>query len=493
MRFHGVTKRIGVVVIAGYAVSGSALANDSAFGGAGADLVPLTAQKVQMVSEDIVLTSVDEQWSVEARYVFRNRGASEVTVQVGFPEFRCERDSDADCVDVAFGDLQTKVDGTPVQHRQGKLTRKHGWSDFLGVVWLFDVVFPVGREVVVEHRYTLASGGDLGGNRYTSYVTRTGTSWSGPIAHAKFTARLPPFVRWVGAVKVPGLRAKPPRLVLEGTPHVEQQLEGKDWKPQGGVYFHYNTSSEMTLEPIVAGKGAQGERANRLYRSGPCFEDDEKADFQSCLNDLYAAKGYPFKNAALARKYYSGNPTFRLSEEDEGKVWVRDAVALPTFSTSWFDRFDTGRMEGWKEGLARQRAAGGAASGAAVSESELPAPERAAREGGARARLGLAGSGAAAPGVVVKELLAQAEPLQHAPQPTPAQAGTSPPAVAQPAPVPPPAVSPATVPPSAEQKPSAAGCHVALGGAPFDRRARSCAVLGLVWGLYRARRRLASR
>ncbi len=359
--------------IAACAIPQLARANDATFGGAGADLVPLSEQRVQMKSEEVVLTARGREWSVEAKYVFFNTARADADVQVGFPEFRCENDG-GDCADVAFRDLETTVDGASVKHRQGSLGKEHGWSDFLGVVWLFDVKFPAQREVTIVHRYRLTSGADVEGNSYTSYVTRTGRSWAGPIGHAKFTAVMPPYVRAVYDTSVTGLRSSPPRLLQhEGTPRLELVLEGKDWKPEGGVSFGYN-DSQLPLEPLDMTKLPGGKRQEPLFHPQTCEPDGDPAEAQRCLNELYAAKGYPFKNPAIARKYYSGNPQFRRIEAAGSKLWVRDAMALSSFSPSWFGAGEQQQIKLLSELARRAPSSAAAAAPGAQSAEALPAP-----------------------------------------------------------------------------------------------------------------------
>ncbi|HTV24319.1 MAG TPA: DUF4424 family protein [Polyangiaceae bacterium] len=463
----------------------AAWGNDSTFGGAPADLVPLVEQHVRMLSEDVVLTASDTAWQVEARYQFQNLADKEVTVQVGFPEFRCPRERDSDCADVAFSDLVTLVDGVAVTHRQGKLSKQHGWSDFLGVVWLFDVKFPVGRPLAVTHRYRLATGGDLSGNRYTGYVTRTGRSWAGSIGQATFTAVLPPYVRAIADVDAPGLHSTPPRLVLDaGPPRVELRVEGTHWKPEGGVFFSYNSSGSMTLEPIDAKKLA-GKNGFEVIGSSRCTIGDDDVDAQSCLNDLYAARGYPFKNPVLQRKYYSGNPSFRAVDTSEGKLWVRDATPLATFSTAWFDNFDQGALTHWTQLLAKQRAAKGAAaaeaaSGAGELSASEPLPPPSALPAGSA---GAVNAGGAAPVAVADERRNQVE----AATPSATRATSAAAATTSAAPVPAPESKPAESKPT-DAKTSSSGCvlHRATGSlpAPGGLLALALGCLGM-----RARRR----
>jgi hypothetical protein len=337
-------------------------ANDSTFGGAGADLVPLVQQQVSMQSEDIVLTAEGYDWRVDATYVFLNAGPT-AKVQVGFPEYRCEPDSD--CTNVAFRGLETTVDGVRVVHRQGKLDRAHPWENFLGVVWLFDVEFPMGKEVRVEHRYRLSSGGNVDGDLFTSYVTRTGTGWAGPIGRAKFTVVLPPYTRVVRDPAAAGLSAAPPRVVLEPTPHVEFVLAGRNWTPKGGLTFSFNASSVLSLEPLDI-KAIAAEGWLPIQR---CFPNRDPEEAQRCLNELYASKGYPFQNAALAKRYYGGDARFRSVVFADQRAWIRDPSPFAAFSPTWFSPQEAQDIKVW-----RALVASGAKGVEEANEGELPLP-----------------------------------------------------------------------------------------------------------------------
>lgn len=111
LRAAATLSTLSSALVATVLASQPALANDATFGGAGADLVPLAEQRVQMKSEDIRLTSKGYEWLIDATYVFYNPG-ERVKVQVGFPEYRCEEGWD--CNNVAFRDLETTLDGMKV-------------------------------------------------------------------------------------------------------------------------------------------------------------------------------------------------------------------------------------------------------------------------------------------------------------------------------------------------------------------------------------------
>jgi hypothetical protein len=423
-------------------VPGLAFANDSEFGGAGADLVPLSEQQVEMRSEDIRLSAGGDEWSVEASYVFFNTADAPVKVQVGFPEFRCESDEGIDCAGVAFRGLETRVNGEPVKHRQGKLGKKHGWADFLGVVWLFDVTFPPGEPVNVQHRYRLKSGGNVSGDSFTSYVTRTGRSWKGPIGHAKFTCVLPPYVRAVYDYSVKGLTLRPPRVIQnDGKPRLELVVEGDNWKPEGGVGFAYN--EYQSLEPIAARK-RNGTLAEPHRFAPPCDPKDDPSEAQRCLNELYASKGYPFKSEALRRKYYAGDPNFTKHEVDDSVMWLRDPAPLESFSLAWFLASEARDIQTWSQVVAQAKSA---PVGSELNPLPTPEPAEGAAPAAAPGPAGVAPSGTREPAAAAAERQSSAEPVAPAPPPP------APPAPAAPPPPPAPAAA----------APASAGCRIVPG------------------------------
>lgn len=320
-------------------MSAPVLANDSTFGGAGADLTPLEETRVRMVSEDIQI-EYRGRWHVAARYVFENLTEHDVRVQVGFPEYRCQ-DEHQDCANVPFQDLRTEVDGTEIAHRRGTLSKEHVWTPYLGVVWLYDVTFPAGREVRILHTYSVASGGNVEQSRFTSYVTRTGAMWAGTIGHARFTFRLPATAHTVIVPKGIDLRSLQ-LLDPDGpAPRVEVVCEQSNWKPAGDLWILFNDSTHLALERLGSEALERGGlRAEDLCPPWSERDSATPAQRQMCVNDQYAVAGYPFKKKSL-RDYYYGAP-FPWRKEpipwDENERWyVRGLRALPGLP-AWQDR-----------------------------------------------------------------------------------------------------------------------------------------------------------
>ncbi|HEX8223181.1 MAG TPA: DUF4424 domain-containing protein [Allosphingosinicella sp.] len=198
-----------LILLAALAVP--AAANDSTAGHDAGGLVLTRSADIDMVSEDLFV-SADQ---VRVRYVFRNRSPRAIRTTVAFP--MPDRDlTEAHFSDVAYpADFRTAVDGRPVtmaverrallrgadrtallasfglapdsggealdrlapavrerlekaglaavdEYDNGKGWERHlvpAWT--VKETWHWEQVFPAGRDLVVEHRYTPGAGGSV--------------------------------------------------------------------------------------------------------------------------------------------------------------------------------------------------------------------------------------------------------------------------------------------------------------------------------------------
>ncbi|HEX8365471.1 MAG TPA: DUF4424 domain-containing protein [Allosphingosinicella sp.] len=205
--------------LAAAGLAAAALANDSTAEMAAGGLVLKQSDAIDMVSEDLYVSA--EQ--IRVRYVFRNRTARDVRTIVAFPMPDRNLAERAES-DAAFpSDFATSVDGRPVRmqverramlgaadhsallrsygvpivedespvpvignrldalspERQQRLVRlglaeRTEWDEGSGMrshllprwtvkeTWHWEQVFPAGRDLVVEHRYTPGTGGTAG-------------------------------------------------------------------------------------------------------------------------------------------------------------------------------------------------------------------------------------------------------------------------------------------------------------------------------------------
>ncbi len=314
-------------------------ANDASFGGAGADLVPLVETRVRMQSEDILIAFREGRWHVDARYVFVNDGADPVPLQVGFPELRCVYEMD--CASTAFEGLTTRVNGQEVGHREGKLDARAELADYLGVVWLYDVTFPPGEAVTVDHHYSMETGADTTFYRYTSYVTRTGAQWAGPIGRARFTVRFPPYAHTIGQAQ--GIASRGITLVEtgEGAPYVETRYESRDWIPSGDLFFSFNAAAEMAQSRLPE-TTPPGAHCTNLF-------DPRENEKEACRNVIYGTRGFPFADEQLRAYFYGQGAEWQLGPDPHGAgpAWMRAPRLFAAFDTSWLDYPDDSLLESY--------------------------------------------------------------------------------------------------------------------------------------------------
>lgn len=319
----------GAFVVAALTAPGSSRANDVAFGGAGADLVPITETRVTMVAEDILIERVakggyaimgDGYWRVRARYTFLNTEAKAVTIQIGFPEPACPEDGD--CSFAGFENLVTRVRGTEVPLRQGSVASGHDWTAHIDKAHLFDVTFAPGETVEIEHTYRHGLSEHINGGEDLTYITRTGALWAGPIGSARFRIRLP-FRPW-GVVLGDWADALSGFSVSSDATGTQTELTftRTQWEPDGDMRLAFGPGMATLDTPaLLAGcpaptdifdsEVARDSLDSSALENAVSTLSDEK--LRLCRNAVFARHGRTFKDPALNSFFYGGG-AFRLHE-----------------------------------------------------------------------------------------------------------------------------------------------------------------------------------
>ncbi|WP_265594514.1 hypothetical protein [Haloferula sp. BvORR071] len=188
----------------------SALGNDTGINSGEYGPAPLGEFKgeesvIRMVEEKIEIHFGKTQSEVACRFVFRSGKAEGDAKQVvGFPDFI---DTETDTGTITK--LETFINGEKVEAKkqrgwfytpdyetprsglgeppkelveQDKITR----ADFFTV----EVVFPQGKDVIIERRYTADNGGNVMQSKTFSYTTFTGAVWKDTIGKAEFSVKL---------------------------------------------------------------------------------------------------------------------------------------------------------------------------------------------------------------------------------------------------------------------------------------------------------------
>jgi len=325
----------------------AAHANDTSVGGTGVDLYSIQQSAVRMQAEEIVLTAEADRWNVVATYTFENPSDHDVQLQVGFPEVGCPKQDDGDCHAKAFQGLTTEVDGKRVTHRQGSLAQTERWAEYLGKFWLFDVIFAAKKQVTIVHRYQMDATLDSMGGRSVSYVTRTGSTWAGPIGKAVFRFRVPPHATFLQSGEVLGA-PKSPWFVRDGQlAYTEVVFEKKNWTPKGDLNFSFATAfGQFPVPRLSAQVLAERAKALGLNEAEQCPRTsiystetiDSEAQAQSCRNLVYARWGHPFKKEVLNALYYQGGKGWHPSSDYGPRALTRDPAPLQDFSMEWTTR-----------------------------------------------------------------------------------------------------------------------------------------------------------
>lgn len=299
---------------------GPAMANDVAFGGAGADLVPIAEARIRMLSEDIVIERMapggyrilgDGHWQIHATYRFQNISSEPVQVQMGFPEPACPEDGD--CSFAGFEAMETKVRGEAAELRLGAVDRKHAWADHIERVHLFDVSFAPAETVDVTHAYRHGLSEHVTGGEDLTYITRTGAPWAGSIETARFRVRLP-FRPWGASLpdwesRLTGLT----ETLVDGRPEVEFSFQWSDWEPEHDLRFYFGPGHPTLESPaLVEGCPAFADVFSSTIAVDAIDMEEVRQHTRSlsgsqlriCRNAIFAHHGKEFASPELNAFFY---------------------------------------------------------------------------------------------------------------------------------------------------------------------------------------------
>lgn len=312
----------------------AARSNDSAFGGSGSDLIPLTETTIRMAAEEITFTAASPltfegkwgEWDVVAKYRFENPSQRAVKLTMGFPETRCggddwEGDGSPRCGE--FRGLRTEVRGAPVEMRAGKVG-KPPWSKRLGTVYLFEVSFKPGETIEIVHRYRYDRTPGAGFESLT-YVTATGALWNGPIGSARF--------RLIGLETPPVTVQYPPSFHLaesveRPTPaggRTDLTFEMRDWLPTGDfalTLLNHSWPSRYDCPPL-----------ENIETDAPEWRALDAKALRLCRNLPFAVHGKAFQDRELAEQFYRPEGTSEFDEEAKATGFRPNALYADSLLT----------------------------------------------------------------------------------------------------------------------------------------------------------------
>ena len=337
----------------------SVFANDSSFGGIGADLSPQKRSDVLMLSEDIKAVETGQGvWAIEAKYVFKNPTDKQVKFTMGFPERLCYPESDCASPsgdNTTFRDIVTVVDGTKVKTQVKSVGGKDKkWSE-LGRVHLFEIQFEPKQTRIIKHKYFMGISTSIEGERSFQYITKTGAMWGAPIGKAKFSIsvrRRPIGFHFLNEYI---LKDYETQAGNDGLSTVV--FEQENWIPSRDLELTFTYGMTQTfgcpqinsyyMETDKLLKRVKQILASPIAKVKPKPEDEfattlvneslklSKRDLRLCRNLPFARHGYQFKSRDLNSRLYQyaqATPLSKMRQDYRSYTYSDDEEELKRFS-----------------------------------------------------------------------------------------------------------------------------------------------------------------
>lgn len=323
-----------------------AFANESVFGGAGVNLMPIKNDQIRMADEHVILQQTTSGWHIEVTFHFKNDTDKKQKLLVGFP-FR------GHYLDPLMGyddyderktrNFKATVRGKPVKTRQIKLEQpkppvKEGDDEefddevdeepYYTHAYVWDVEFAPNEQVEIFNSYDQGESYTPFGVYNVYYILMTGKNWKGGkigrslievrfiedvvLCHdARSASDGEPVGEW-SPCEDPVEPDSPPGYRLEGKGrNLKVIWDLKDFTPEEDLDLNF-THRYAYLE----------KRLLKWEDLDPDTESNKKLscnDLRIIRNTYYAILGYPFKNAELKahfgkQPWYKPNPEFDLKK-----------------------------------------------------------------------------------------------------------------------------------------------------------------------------------
>ena len=261
-------------------------ADDTYFGGFGADVFPSTKTKVRMISEVVAMKRIDRDVFATCDFTFINPGKDAV-VTMGFPAEPQEDESEepvkADLRNVLIKDFTALADGKklPVGIKKCKNQENIKGLDF-DYAFVWKVNLPHDQTVHLHHTYQYGISGNSGGQWWMSYILKSGALWDGKIDSAEISIDLNEDVS-------PGLLKIEPKNYLYKKGVIKWVF--KDFKPTEDI--------RVEIDKSYIGRGSY---TNMYYDH--TLEGKTLVELRLMRNEIYARHGKIFNSKDL-REYFS--------------------------------------------------------------------------------------------------------------------------------------------------------------------------------------------
>lgn len=344
-------RRCSAAVLFLLILSVTAMANDSAMGGAGAQIFPMDTTDVALVRETVRLTETRPfEFDVEAALTFRNDADKSRTLKLGFPLFVDPGDWGSDLIklgkDTLIDKFRVDVNGKPAAVALVKDPKAYPSEDGTwNAIYTFKATFAPHAETTITHRYRTAASRDAMGGAWVYYVFETGSRWKNSIERAEFVVvfrgSAPPNIKLslgettlVGPGRAPaGKRVQAAGATYEahytGGPKASLRVVFHDVKPTKNLTWSWQGAGpSLPGGPPIRAGGDEIECSVALSE----FLDADKPtpkltdcyDKDVLRNIVYASRGYAFQNKKWTILFYGGG-LFFPSTEPYSESWLSPA------------------------------------------------------------------------------------------------------------------------------------------------------------------------
>ena len=316
------------------ALPGTVWANDTAFGGAASNPVPILAPDIRMVSENVrlVLDAEREAWTTTCEFTFENMSDEPVEVIIGFPFETVEGGPGGGQRTAPRGvkvtrleegmrvpwvwNFKASIDREEVATELKDLGESDLFDEYYGYAYVWTTRFEPRATRKIVNTFETALTESAAYTYYAEYTLETGKVWhDGTIGHARIEVRVPR--GWIPC------RDNEP-VPFEDTPH---EWAGGDPEPAGarvvadadGTSVSWELTNFRPTKDVSVCLRKRHELAEEYVRwvDISAMSPDQ---LRRSRNRVYAYYGYRFKSADLRAHFgsewwYLEDPGFKGLEE----------------------------------------------------------------------------------------------------------------------------------------------------------------------------------
>lgn len=375
-RFTSTPRRLTAVLIAVFLCIYSApgLVSATTYGGDATLLYPSKRSPVQLkqLAVTMQLPKKAERWHVHVRYVLKNRGSRDTTLDLVLPEHLCDSDKRS-CRSATAGRLQkvvTTLNGAPITPAKpvktaAKKSAPTTPGDELArgpetVMTHFMVTIKAKKEVVIEQRYRVARTTD-GDGEIVNLRFGPSNRWHGPVAKAGIHIALHQRPWTVGHPRSFSRSAYtadlPTEGVMKGVATTHLKFFNRRLRPKEPLFVHFATAADSSparrcpdlraVSAAIKSKEATAELKRILVMRG-------LEELKRCRSLYLALYGFPF-SAKVKKVQYYGKPVKSASARRtvmQGKrSFVRFGLQV---NPSYVAELHPGRHRDYLRGLAAE-------------------------------------------------------------------------------------------------------------------------------------------